>query len=462
MADFPWVQDELTEVESDVIHLVRLIMDIVPEAGQLMAELPCLSDDISAQEGRMLRNILGAAESDRDLAQEILSLPWVLDDVTDEKIRIVSYLSSMARKDVELSRGIVALPWLRDFVTQPKGELVHHLSIIAETDPTVSRAIVEFPWIQDAWSDTTKQRALRSLLSSGTTDLDIARTILQQIQDMPGNEQLVRLIVLGTTSASESLNPLFNDLLESFVLQHAVVSLPLAGEVNLWAIRPEPFPEDEPVLDMMEHAVTTLEEFTQVPFPTTDVIMVTPLAGPYAHHGIPGAGHYGRFIIVPRHAHRGFDRGAVYHEIAHFVFAGEMPPWLKEGGAEFMFLYANDLAGWERLEQRYYEWEESVWVTCMRHGIFTVQDLNKRLAEGNYEQGICNYTLGAYFLLRLWDVMGTEVLGPALGQVYVFWDLVQRVVTEEEVLEVLLDNIPPELHEAFFEIYHELHTPPSE
>ena len=460
VAGFPWLQHGVGEASHRAITMLSKLMDAAPESGQFVAAHPWLNDGVTEHESYVLQYLVRIAAIDPSLAAQMAAAPWMADGLSEEDWWLSFGILNISLSEGFLAEQLIGLPWVKDALVEGNRRLMEIIASISVTDGILAQRLLSLPWLLDGLTPL-ESKALRQLIELQGFGLHRVLALLDEVQPFPADEQPVRLIVLATTSTWGSLNSLYDNLLESFFLRHAVVSLPLAGEVNLWAIRPEPFPPDEPVMDMMEHAVRTLEDFTQISFPTTDVIMLTPLAGPYSHHGIPGAAHYGRFIIVPRHAYRGFDRGAVYHEVAHYVFAGEMPPWLKEGGAEFMFLYANDLAGWEPLEQRRYEWERNVRANCMRHGVFTIQELNKRLAEQDYAQSICNYTLGSFFLIRLWEVLGDDVLGPALGQVYVFWESVQRVITEEEILEVLLHNIPPDLHEEFFAIYHELHTPPS-
>ena len=74
------------------------------------------------------------------------------------------------------------------------------------------------------------------------------------------------------------------------------MSLPLAGEVNLWVFQSKPFPRDEDVITALEESVRTAEELMGVPFPVTDVVLLVPLAD----QGFEGAAHWGAFIAVPR------------------------------------------------------------------------------------------------------------------------------------------------------------------
>ena len=260
---------------------------------------------------------------------------------------------------------------------------------------------------------------------------------------------------------------LYDDLLEAHFAQSRTVSLPLAGKVNLWVFQPTPFPQDEDLTAMMEEAMRATEEFMGVPFPVTDVIMVVPMIGDGRDHGIPeGALHWGRFISVTRHLPDAINRGAIHHEVGHYYF-GFGPPWLVEGGAEFMWSYTYHRTGLESLQERKPTALRRVQDNCLSKGISTIQQLNERQYQDPDFDTLCHYSLGAYLLLNLYETLGEAVLSAALRELYLRFDDQPRPVTEEEFLEVeeeiyqaFLRNTPPGLEDAFHEVYDRLHGGP--
>ena len=98
--------------------------------------------------------------------------------------------------------------------------------------------------------------------------------------------------------------------------------------------------------------------------------------------------------------------------------------------------------------------EEQVEKDCFSRDLRTIPQLN----ELGQLHG-CHYSLGSYFLLRLWEVMGEDSLGKALGEIYLHLQEVNRSPTEEEMLSIFLRNVTQDQMEAFQDAYSELHTP---
>ncbi len=400
------------------------------------------------------RQLLHINSLDPELTTKIVDLPWVQDGITEVENMGIHALRKLIDLIPKAGTLIVGYAWQQDELTGTEAWTAELWAKAAETD----RALVEqvFDNIPIGEESTVNEaHLLYQLAKLSSEDLTLVRILLEETEGFEREEQAVRLFVLAMSRNVSQFGLLHDDIRESLVLRRSVLTLPLAGDVNLWAIRPDPFPQGgDYVIEAMTDAVRELEELTQVPFPVTDVILVIPLAGPDKDHGIRAA-HYGSFFTAPHYTDRrdNISIGHVQHEVGHYLFRGNLPLWLVEGTATFMRPYVEYKVGRETQSQRIPLYEEQVERDCSVLGLRTIQKLNE--LDGLHG---CHYSLGAYFLLRLWEVLGEDSLGKALGEIYLHSQEVDGRPTEEEILDILLDSIPPEQHEDFYAIYHELHT----
>ena len=211
-----------------------------------------------------------------------------------------------------------------------------------------------------------------------------------------------------------------------------------------------------------------MEEFMGAPFPVADVILVVPIIGPEVDHGIGGGGHWGDFITVTRYETLVADSfwtvtnwESIYHEVAHYYF-GFGPPWLGEGGAEFMWMYIREnRSGTGDIENQHSGAFWRLQENCYSRGIRSLQQLNEVQASEPDLQTTCHYSLGAYFLLSLYKTLGEEATSAALRELYLLFKETgsAEAVTEEEIYQAFLRNTPPGLEEEFLALYRQFHTP---
>ena len=69
----------------------------------------------------------------------------------------------------------------------------------------------------------------------------------------------------------------------------------------------------------------------------------------------------------------------------------------------------------------------------------------------------CNYNLGEFFLMSLFDIMGEEATGAALGELYLISGRDVPALSEEEIYRVFLRNTPVGLEENLLELYRRVH-----
>ena len=465
VAAYSWVGDDITDVERWALHRLAQLAEKDLPLAQRVATFPWVGDGIADIEGWAIYRLNQLAEKDLALAQRVAAYPWVGDNVTEGERWAITGLDQLAERDLVLAERVVAFPWVGDDITDAEQSAITALVRLTEIDLALAQRIGSLSWLADSMTHA-EGWAIISLADFAKEDPELARTWLGKMDADPSSATTVLLAVLGWVRDLEG-GLLYDDLLEAAFIQSRTVSLPLAGEVNLWAFQTAPSPEGEDLTAMMEEAVRATEELMGAPFPVTDVIMAVPVMGAERDHGIPGgAAHWGRFISVTRKPPAPINRGAIHHEVGHYYF-GFGPPWLVEGGAEFAWLYTYHRIGLESLQEGKPAALRRVQHNCLRRGLSTIQQLNERQIQAPDFQAICHYSLGAYLLLNLYETLGEAVLSAALRDLYLRFQGEPRPVTEEEFLvfeeeiyEAFLRNTPPELVDAFHEVYKEIHGRP--
>ena len=261
--------------------------------------------------------------------------------------------------------------------------------------------------------------------------------------------------IVATHRASADL---FSDLIEHHSTNKKTIPMPLAGEINIWIFHDDTVPLKQDVPSIIGDAAQFAEEFLGAPFPTTDVILLV-LPDTYSH-----AGQHARTHMELRRFYDG-TVPSIVHETAHYYFGFE-PAWLAEGGAEFIASYYQYLSGSESLSVLRDDVWELVQGNCAIRGIANIQELLDFRQDAS--AGTCKYWLGEFFLFALYDTLGDDALGSALGDLYLLAesslgdlyllrDRSQEFLTEQAIYEVFLKNVPPGIEEEFRGVYGRIH-----
>ena len=262
-----------------------------------------------------------------------------------------------------------------------------------------------------------------------------------------------------------ALNPapygFFEGLLETRHTLSRTISLPLAGEVNLWAFQNAPSPPGEDLLGMMEEAVRATEDLMKTPFPTNDLILMA-LGGSENFLGFAGVAQANHLRLI-RFEDFLLSPWLIHHEVAHYYFTGlEIgPPWVLEGGADFGAAYTRHWTGEETLESQLQTSAASKQRNCVEYGIGSIHRLTVPDLPEPSAARACDYILGRHFFISLVQTLGQPVVSSALQEMYALAQSDAPNLTEEDVYRMLLKHTPPNLKPAFKELYRELHGGPS-
>ena len=281
------------------------------------------------------------------------------------------------------------------------------------------------------------------ILSSDTAR---SRQLLSQpwFRDGLTKEEAALIVTLRSAAGDEEV---FQDLLEDGNVRSETIILPLAGEVDMYAVgRSEP--GLEAAIERMEFAVESMESFMGTAWPQPDVITLQELESGLDRSA---AGWISDTHIVVKQA----SRNLTYHELAHFYLSGNnVPSWLSEGGADFLMIHTLRLTGdVSSIRAEYLYDMNSIAVGCAPHGAANVQGWIDTMPEGTY----CPYLTGRQFLAGMHLALGREVVSSSLRELFERGRDTGGVATEDEIYQAFLTNTPTSQRDEFNLWYDCLH-----
>ena len=483
----PWVADDMSEIEQHVLESLRGITLSAPELGRLVANFPWVVDSITEDEQRTIGSLSEIVWHDQEFTEFIVTFPWMADEITTAERHAIETLTAVDRTHPQAALLLASLPWVNDGITETEQRAIRSLASIVQVAPTLAQTVAGLPWVVDDVTETESE-ALDALRAAPAEKVRLLLELAQPAAgpgDDPSQWNIPLLVTLGRLDQEtfdelmgvpwfadgvddeegallvalpqiRRASPnLYNDLVQTRHTESETILLPLAGEVDLWVFQPTPLPQGENLIGLLEDVVRATEGLLRAPFPTNQVILLVPIIGTDKDHGFQGGGiFWGDFITATRIEPWWIHRNVIYHEVAHYYFY-RPPVWLAEGGAEFLMAYTNDLVGFQSLEER----KPIVWslveTSCLKEGIQNIAQLLE-----SYQRHVCNYYLGAYFLLELLEALGEEATGSALGELFLLTVSKNSSVTEEEIYRAFLRHTPEGLMEEFRDIYRRLHGGP--
>ena len=286
------------------------------------------------------------------------SLPWVRDGISNQEERAREHINALNQVDAAMAQRIASAPWLADGVTGPELLLLDDLVFLAKIHPTTAIPVTTIPDVSGL--------LLASVLKSRGRMLDNEPTWLRQIvgqpwfQDGLTGEEAALFLALSETTLSDEV---FEDLLNHAYVLSDTVTLPLAGDVNLYAVSRSQ-ERLAGALETMAVAVDSMEYTTGIPWPNPNVIMLQELEATLRSDA--GGWYAGTHIVV-----QDTSRRLAYHEIAHYYYF-ESPEWLVEGMADFLMLHALR-EGTSAIASDI----TAIAETCAPHGSGTIHGWNK-------------------------------------------------------------------------------------
>ena len=506
-----------TQVSLPVGELAQRNRRLQPYVDQMpwLADyvFPWLTDGITAGEYATLDKLTNVAHVNDDLAIFIAGVPWFengfdYDSGRSREFFVMSWLSDISRKSHELLEIVLSYTWLADDdIVLYDSEPLHRLRELANHDLELAFLLAQAPWFVDGIKKI-EFRSIDALLDLNRTHPDLARQLLSYSLEPPVWDSDVIFIekiwdllrtdpdcyhklvhqlwyTNGLTLEERAFinrlscwSDVIDELLETHSTQSAIVTLPLAGDVRLWAFQLEPFPAGEDVLGMVAEAVQGVERFLRQPFHlnTVTVKLVGKEDAPLGFRAIWGES--GMILVRDYFPHLDrndpADRNVVYHETAHAIFGGlgpyhhprlANPPWITEGGANFLTAYINDLEGFQSLEDRLHLVSIDAQRTCIDEGIGNIQRLTIPNSLEHQTFRRCSYILGEYLFLRLYFAIGENGLSAAVRELHWLATHVRpdrnaqgiSTPTDLQVFQIFLKHTPPGREDAVRDAYRRIH-----
>ena len=383
---------------------------------------------------------------------KIENLPWVTDGITEREERVLDHIRAIAQIDPSMSQRVAGSQRLSDGVTESDWEAVFNLRNFADTHPEIAVLVTTVP---DENGSLMKRflSSLRNILSSnpGRPEQFLSQS---WFQDGLTEEEAALIVALGATLNDDvDSEEVFADLLQRGHVRSETISLPLAGEVDLFAVGRSEFESElEGLLERTAFAVESIEGFMGTPWPAPDVIAFLELESDLGSYD--GGWYAGAYVVL-----KDPSKYTTYHELAHHYFTSWIgPEWLTEGGAEFLNFYTLNLTEGGTIDADYIGDQGLIAAACAPDGSANVHGWNETGAGSN----LCPYWLGRQFLRGMYRALGHEVVSSALRELYETSLTKGRGGAEEEdeIYQAFLTNTPSSQRDEFRFWYHCLHGRP--
>ena len=489
---FPWLTDGIDSRNFQILDQLLAIAQSHEDLAMFLARTPWFADGIDqgvrcgprcqrrSDEEFALKVFRDLPIKTPALVPIVLTYSWLADDLTGREAGIVKRLMSISEYDLDLALLTARAPWLTDSVADYEASAVYHVLEIARFDPPVAKQ-----WLSYSLSHPTMASdiyLITYIYHLRQSKPDRYHQLVHQPWYLDGLSPQERAFIITLTSVASDD---FYRLLTSYHAQSLTVSLPLTGEITLWAFQLDPFPAGEELLAMGAETVRWAEHFMGVPFPTNSIIyFFVRYQDIFGGAESAGMNFEHEKIRIVREAFPRFTRDsdysryAIYHDTSHYYFVRlgpsypdhlATPTWLDEGGANFMASYINEKMGFQGAADRLHETATNAQEQCARHGYPKIQQLTVPRQSGSSGWNIpfyrCTYILGEYLLLSLYFAMGESGLSAALRELY--WreahGLPDRTgesfgpPTDLEVFQTFLKHTPPGREDAVRDVYRRIH-----
>ena len=421
---WPWVQDGITEVERWALQALSRLTESDAALGLAVQGLPWVSDDMREDERWGLRGLSSLVDWDFELAKLVAAYPWFADGTTETEWRTLDSLGGLVLVSNDLANVAARYSWAADEISEDERWALATLVAISDGDLAFAQEIADMEFLEAPFRARDRY-ALASIWQLMALPDDLASLTGQTwFADGLNDEDAAFVAMLADINARDPSQ--FRDFVQSHYARTSTVDLPLAGQVDLAAFRLTPFQRFDDILDLVEDSLRATEQFMGVPFPQKDVLLlfIDPLyEWPAVNDASIAFNIGGRHMLVTRQeVIEGDYRGAVAHEVSHYYWNANAPLWLIEGGADFLSSFVLDWNGYRQLADRKTTLGSiDVAGVCKGRGVENLQRLIDLLEELGYaahadsSQFYCNYAVGEYFLINVYDTLGPEAAGAGLA-----------------------------------------------
>ena len=418
----------LERVDKDAVEASRTFaadaLENLPYPESLL-RLPFMEHGLSQEELEAMPVFAELASIDSSLLDRLIETPWFADGITRFQMEVVEHISRLAAVDLSLVEQLLDTPWVADGITRHEMEVVEHISRLAAADLSLVEQLLDTPWVADGitaqevsaigfagtkaaldaglkiyggeWYTLGRLALRRGIVSMEPTleldelhlnwaftgsmlsitpwnqawSQDRVRRLGNELwfQDGLTNEEKALVVALETVVRADDLEEVFQELSDSASFQSTGFTLPLVGEVNLFAVSRSSLGQNNSILAEMRTGMEAIEDFIQLPWPQLNVIAL--LEPAHTQYKGKTAGFYvGSHMVAKTYSDR-----TVYHELGHYYFNSKIyPSWLHAGAADFLAGHTLALERPTSLQNRYNSARNRAARRCSEHGVADVHE----------------------------------------------------------------------------------------
>ena len=457
VARLPWIQDGVNGRETGAIGSIKGMADVDPRLLRVV-DIPWFTDGLTEWEADALLYLSQIGTIDSEYAHRLLSHPWLMGKVGHSEQDVLDTLLLLGYRDRQLLNGVINGPTLMSSkdMSFHHGEWLNALSIVAGREPSLAARLLELSpvtFTQRSRRDADLALALGHL---ATEQEDAFEQLIGQgwFADGLSDEEIALVITLPRVA--EISSDLYRSMVHSWVAQSASVDLPGTGTVDLWAFQESGLPRSEGLMADLERAIRAMDEFMEIPFPVSVVIVLIVSSDALAEYEIAGGLNHGSHIEVRQTSAGKVSESILFHELGHYYITF-FPVWIIEGTAEFLSALVR---GPEGFHERKKSLEGYVEEHCYAKGIENLNQLN--LKEGFYLDmpSTCTYALGEYFFIAMFEAVGPDALASALADLYTLVESTEDRLSNLDIYQAMYRHTAPERIQEFVDVYRRLHGGP--
>ena len=450
----PWLRNPPDEHHAVTVQRLTRVWVKDAYLGNALAGLPWVADGIARNEAHAIWGLERIAGKDLELTRTIANLPWFADDVMRNELYAINGMDGIAAKDLELARMIASLSWFADDVDDNEVQTIWDVYRMASKDIEAAKIMMSSFKFNGELKATLTLGVLDSFVDLANAGAKTLEQLTTQTWFLDGLDDSEAALVVTLGTANNISPDLYQDLLSTHYVQNKAISLPLAGDVDIWIFQNEPFLPFEDLPARVAETAQISEKFLGIPFPVTDIIFlaVAPRERAVWEYG---AAHLGAHIVLVRFE---FEEGLpIAHEMAHYYTKG--PQWLNEGGANFIASYVHHQMGVFDFSDRSQKVARLANQHCTGHiwskyPIENIRHINYMLANqrGLDIPNTCLYLLGEKFLLTAFTTIGKDAVSSALRELFLL-----ETVTEKTIYDTFLKHTSDDREEEFLDLYRRVH-----
>lgn len=351
----------------------------------------------------------------------------------------------------ELGREVAQSPWIADGLSAWEDDAVYGLAQLAGYDLALARQVLAYTMEEPVQSrNTLLLSTLGRMISQHRETFELLVGQPWFADGLDAGERAFITAVSHITGVEE----LYRRLLAERFSRSTVISLPLAGKVNVWVFSNDDAPAlNDHVLAAVERGARGAERLMGAPFPLTDLIVLSVDADAYGiGYGGVNWGDSLVFLRGERLDPPNYDL-TLYHEIAHFWLHGDLGPfWLVEGGA-------NMVAAYVRADGQPLAVGADI-SYCQERAVPNIWTISEPDHPDPTAQSTCGYLLGHHFLATLFNTIGEASFSSAMRELYGLSLDYQPPATDEQVYRIFLKHTPPGREASFRDVFERLHGGP--